>query len=281
MTFPRRKLFQIFVHFLSLAALVVFGVWALFNLYLYLHQERLLFYPVPLAEGARLVFPRPAEEHFIPVEGARLHALRFPAKNPRATVLFFHGNAGNLASWGSAMDPFVVRGYDAVIVDYRGFGKSGGRIESEAQLRDDAETVYQWVVARTPEDRVVLAGRSLGSGLAVYLASRHRPRRLLLQSAYVSMLDVKRRIYPYVPGFVLRYPLRTDRWIGAVSCPVDLIHGRGDELIPYASSERLLPLIRTEKRLFPVEAGHDDLGDGPGYEAALDAVLGPATPVGK
>jgi fermentation-respiration switch protein FrsA (DUF1100 family) len=139
----------------------------------------------------------------------------------------------------------------------------------------DAEAVYQWVLARTPEDRVVLVGRSLGSGVAVHLASRHRPRLLLLQSAYVSMLDVKRRIYPYVPGFVLRYPMRSDRWIGSVGCPVFLIHGRRDELIPFSSSERLLPLIRTEKRLFPVDAGHDDLAEGLDYEAALDAILDP------
>lgn len=276
-----RKLPGVLVHFLLLAAGVVFGVWALFNLYLYLHQERLLFYPTPMAETARMIFPAPFEEHFIPVEGARLHALRFPALNPRGTVLFFHGNAGNLAGWGAAMGPFVARGYDAVIVDYRGFGKSGGRIQSQAQLLADAEAVYQWVLAGTPEERVVLAGRSLGSGVAAYLASRHRPRLLLLQSAYMSMLDVKRRIYPYVPGFVLRYPLRSDRWIGSVRCPVFLIHGRGDELIPFSSSERLLPLIPTEKRLFPLEAGHDDLAEGMDYESALDAILGVPTPVGK
>ena len=270
-----RKISGVLVHFLLLAAGVVFGVWALFNLYLYVHQERLLFYPTPMAESARMVFPAPFEEHFIPVEGARLHALRFPVPRPRGVVLFFHGNAGNLAGWGAAMGPFIARGYDAVFVDYRGFGKSGGRIQSQAQLLADAEAVYQWVLDRTPEDRVVLVGRSLGSGVAVHLASRHRPRLLLLQSAYVSMLDVKRRIYPYVPGFVLRYPMRSDRWIGSVGCPVFLIHGRRDELIPFSSSERLLPLIRTEKRLFPVDAGHDDLAEGLDYEAALDAILDP------
>lgn len=269
------------VHLIALASLVVFGVWALFNLYLYLHQERLLFYPTPLAENARLVFPRPSEDHFIPVEGARLHALRFTAPKAQGVVLFFHGNAGNLASWGSALEPFVARGYDGVVVDYRGFGKSSGRIESEKQLLADAEAVYQWVLERYPEEKVVLCGRSLGSALAVYLAARHKPRRLILQSAYFSMLDVKRRIYPYVPGFVLRYPLRTDRWIGGVACPVDLIHGRSDELIPYSSSERLLPLVRGEKRLFPFDAGHDDLTDSAAYDAALDAVLGAPPPPRK
>ena len=268
-----------FVHLLSLAALVVLGVWALFNLYLYLHQERLLFYPVPMAENARLIFPRPSEEHFIPVDGARLHALRFTTATARGVVVLFHGNAGNLASWGEALAPFVDRGYDAVAVDYRGFGKSSGRIESEKQLLADADVVYRWVLERYPEEKVILCGRSLGSALAVHLAARHKPQRLILQSAYVSMLDVKRRIYPYVPGFVLRYPLRTDRWIGGVACPVDFIHGRSDELIPYTSSERLLPLVRGEKRLFPIDTGHDDLTDSPAYDAALDAVLGaPSSP---
>lgn len=262
------------VHLLALASLVVFGVWALFNLYLYLHQERLLFYPTPMAEKARLVFPRPAEEYFIPVAGARLHALRFTTPKARGVVVLFHGNAGNLASWGSALEPFVDRGYDAVAVDYRGYGKSSGRIESEKQLLADAEAVYQWVLARYPEGKVILCGRSLGSALAVHLAARHKPRRLILQSAYFSMLDVKRRIYPYVPGFVLRYPLRIDRWITAVTCPVDFIHGQIDQLIPYSSSERLLPLVQGEKRLFPIDAGHDDLTDSAAYDAALDVVLG-------
>lgn len=265
-------------HLLVLATLVVVGVWALFNLYLFLHQERLLFYPVPLPEKARLDFPRPVEEHFIPVDGATLHALRFSVPKAHGVVLLFHGNAGNLASWGSALLPFVDRGYDAIAIDYRGFGKSTGRIESERQLLSDAEAVYHWVREQYPEEKVILCGRSLGSGLAVHLAALHKPHRLILQSAYYSMLDVKRRIYPYVPGFVLRYPLRTDRWIGKVNCPVDFIHGRGDELIPFSSSERLMPLVRGEKRLFPIDAGHDDLTDPAAYEEVLDTVLGAPSP---
>lgn len=264
------------IHVLQLLILVGGGFYLLFCSALYFFQERLLFYPSPLPQ--RLVYPFRTrfEEHFIPVPGARLNAVLFRAEAPKGLVIFFHGNAGNMVMWEPAAGSFVQAGYDTLMVDYRGYGKSDGVIQSEAQLLQDGESVYRWALDRYAEDRIVLCGRSIGSGIAAYLTAEHQPKTLILQSAYYSLLDMKRRLYPFVPNFLLRYPLRTDLWLARVRCPVFLIHGRRDTLIPFDSSERLLAKIPGEKRLFAVdEAGHDDLADYPSYDHALGISLGP------
>jgi pimeloyl-ACP methyl ester carboxylesterase len=236
----------------------------------------MLFFPQKIL--LRLVYPfrGPFEEHFIDVRGARLNAVLFRAERSRGVVLYFHGNAGSIVAWEPTRWPFLTAGYDFFLADYRGYGKSTGKIKSETQLLEDADAVYEWAKARYPEERIILCGRSLGTGVAAHLAKKNRPRLLLLESAYTSMLDMKRRLYPFVPDFLVRYTLRTDLWLKEVRCPVSLIHGRQDVLVPYDSSVRLWPLIPHPGLFFLIEgAGHDDLSDSKEYDEAIAAILGP------
>jgi len=97
---------------------------------------------------------------------------------------------------------------------------------------------------------------------------------LVLETPYVSLRELARRQFPFVPSFLLKYPLRTDLAIGAVRCPIYLLHGTRDELIPYESSERLLPLIKSEHRLYTIpNGGHNNLVAFPEYHQALDEIL--------
>ena len=120
-------------------------------------------------------------------------------------------------------------GYDVFLPDYRGYGKSGGRISSQAQLLADADTVHRQLLAEYPESRTVILGYSLGTGPATWLAARHHPKLLILQAPYFSMRDMAARLYPFVPGFLLRYPMPTNELIGRVGAPVVLFHGDHDE----------------------------------------------------
>lgn len=250
------------------------GLYALFCVGLYIFQERLLFYPSPLLQRLAYPFRSSFEEHFIPVKGSRLNAVLLKTANTKGLVIYYHGNAGNILLWEPVSWSFLRCGYDDLLVDYRGYGKSGGRIQSEAQLLSDAEAAYQWALARYPESQIVLCGRSIGSGLSTYLASIHRPQKRILESAYFSLLDMKKHLYPFVPDFLLRYTLRTDLWMGGVRCPIFLIHGRQDALIPFSSSERLLALTPTDKKLFDIpEAGHDDLTEHSAYDDAVRFIL--------
>lgn len=257
-------------------ALIAVG-YALLCTLLYLAQERLIFFPERDPLGTRYAFGVPADELFIPVKGAQLHALLFHAKEPRGVILYLHGNAGSLRSWGTVAPALVERGYDVLMVDYRGYGQSTGQINGEAQLHADMAAVYGWLSGRYPEEQIVLYGRSLGSGLAARLAAEHRPRLLILESPYDSLEAIARRQFAFVPPFLLKYPLRTYQWIGEVRSPVVIVHGTADTVIPFTDGERLAAAVTTPIQFHPIEGGdHNDLGQFPAYQAAIDAALGEA-----
>ena len=129
-----------------------------------------------------------------------------------------------------------------------------------------------------PANRRKLSVIVVGTGLAVYLAAANRPRMVILESPYYSFLDLAAYHYPLIPRpllrLLLRYPLRTDQWIAKVECPIYLFHGERDEIIPHASSVRLLPLIRSERMLTTIPSGgHNDLGEHDLYQRKLDQIL--------
>jgi len=253
---------------------VVVGVYIVVCAALYFLQERLLFLPEVLQPDFRYSFPMRFEEVSLPVRGATIHALRFTPDRPRGAILYLHGNAGSLRSWGAVAADFVRQGYEVFIPDYRGFGKSTGRITNERMLHEDAEAAYAYLQQHYGEERIVLYGRSLGTGIAVHLASSRQPKMVILETPYFSMRELATRQFPFVPPFLLKYPLRTDRFISGVTCPIYLIHGTEDEFIPYDSSVRLLPLIKSKHELVTIRGGgHNNLAAFPEYHAALARIM--------
>jgi alpha-beta hydrolase superfamily lysophospholipase len=161
------------------------------------------------------------------------------------------------------------------MMDYRGYGKSTGRIDSEAQLMADVQAAWQSIASRYEGKRVVFLGRSLGTGLAAKLAaslgSAQRPGLLVLVSPYVSMQAVAHEQYPFVPSALVRYPLRTDEALKTLrgQIPVLILHGDKDSLIPFQHAETLSRLS-LGITLQPVPgAGHGDLQT---YDVYLDAL---------
>ncbi|MEO8135235.1 MAG: alpha/beta fold hydrolase, partial [Betaproteobacteria bacterium] len=241
---------------------------------LYFNQERLIFPASTLAGDFRFSFSQPFEEVRIPVPGAELHALHFRQPKPRGLVFFLHGNAGDLSTWTTGIDFYRRVNYDLFIIDYRGYGKSTGGIQSEAQLRADVRVAWDTVAPQYAGLPIVLYGRSLGTGLATYLARDVDPALLILVTPYTSLAAIARRAYPFVPEWVLKYPLRTDRVIGDVKSPVLLVHGTRDALIPLAESERLRPLAHPPAELLVIEgAGHNDIHQFRAYLDGLAARL--------
>jgi alpha-beta hydrolase superfamily lysophospholipase len=241
---------------------------------LYFTQERFLFPGRRLPPDFVYSFDGRFDEIALPVDGATLAAAKFSRPGAKGVVLYLHGNGGTVADVGWAADAFVRRGYDALLVDYRGYGKSSGALSSEADLLADAEAAYAYLLRDYREEQIVVYGHSLGSGLAVHLAASHTPRLLILESPFVSMQDVVAQQAPYVPAFLLKYPLRSDRWIGAVRCPVYLFHGTLDDLIPFDSSERLRALITAPSHMIPViGAGHSNIPTFAIYQQQLDQIL--------
>jgi uncharacterized protein len=259
---------------ITLIATLAIGGYILICVALYFVQECLIFFPEVLAPDFTFTFPGRFEHYMLPSNGAVISALYFKADHPKGVVLYFHGNAGSLRSWGNVAETFVQRGYDVLMPDYRGYGKSSGRITSEQMLHDDAAVAYQYLLEHYPKEQIVVYGRSIGSGIATYLAKTHRPRMLILETPYFSLKEIVRHHYPFVPGALLKYPLRTDLWIGEVTCPVYLFHGTNDDLIPHSASERLATLVRTEHQLITIVGGeHNDLDNFVHYGQQLDRIL--------
>ena len=235
---------------------------------LYWRQESLLFAPERLPADFTL-HEAGVIELSIPVDGASLNAFHLRLPDPRGVVFFLHGNAGNLASWFVDSDFYRRANFDLVMIDYRGYGKSTGRIQSEVQLRADVAAAWDQVAPLYRGRRVVLLGRSLGTALAAGLAARIHPDLTILVSPYWSMREMAALHYPWVPGALLRYRLETHRDVAAIAGPVLLLHGDRDELIPYSHSERLQAVAQSGQLVLVPGAAHNDLQDFAVYRAAV------------
>jgi pimeloyl-ACP methyl ester carboxylesterase len=259
---------------LLLEALLALGaVYAVVLAMIWWAQERLIFLPSTLPAEHRFGFGADVHEDWIDVPGARLNALHLRNPAPRGVVFFLHGNAGNLEGWFSNADFYRRLNYDLVMLDYRGYGKSSGRIESQAQLEADVRIAWQRIAARYEGKRRVIVGRSLGTALAAGLAAELQPELTLLISPYESMAAMAREHYPWVPAALLRYPLRTDLALARVRSPVLLLHGARDEIIEAAHSERLSRVAPHAERVLVPGAGHNDLQAFPAYLDAIAARL--------
>ncbi len=258
------------------AALAIALLYTALLLLLWWQQERLIFLPGKLPAEHRFDFGADVHEAWVAVPGApgaRLHALHLRNREPRGVVFFLHGNAGNLDSWFSNADFYRRLNLDLFMLDYRGYGKSSGRIESQAQLEADVRAAWTSIAPSYAGKQRVFIGRSLGSALAAGLAADVQPELTVLISPYESMAALAAEHYRWVPQAVLRYPLRTDLALARVKSPLLFLHGAQDTLIAPAHSQRMLLVAPQAERVLIEGAGHNDLQQFPAYLDALAARL--------
>ena len=209
----------------------------------------------------------------------RLHGwfVRAGADAPAATVIYFHGNGGNISYIGWLVRELSARGFDVLLFDYKGYGRSEGETTDEQSVYEDADAAYGYVVGErgVAPDTVILYGQSLGTAAAVDLASRKPCAALVLESGLSSAADMGARILPFVPRFVFRYTrnqLDSARKLAGVSRPVLVAHGDRDATIPVEQGRALFEAAREPKRLIVVpNAAHNNLV-ATGGAAYLDAV---------
>jgi len=219
--------------------IVLYGIVLLF---VYFYQEKLLFHPTVLPQDYLTAsLPLQIEEKFIPVDkDVNLHGLLFKTNQPKGLVFYLHGNGGNAYDWGATTAAqFNDLNYDIFILDYRGYGKSGGFIKNEEQLFNDVEKAYKKVAKLYTGKNIVIAGYSIGTGLATHLASGKKIKALILEAPYYSLAKLSDEKIPLIPDFVKKYPINTYKWIGNVNFPIYIFHGTNDELIPFNNSEIL------------------------------------------
>ena len=246
--------------------------------WLWFRQERLLFEPSPLPPEQPLFDDADVHEFMVDVPGARLSVAQLRRPDPRGVVFYLHGNSGNLRKWFVGLDAFRELDFDLVMMDYRGYGKSSGRIESEQQLRADVRAVWDAVASQYEGRRVVISGQSLGTalaaGLSAELCEAGRPPDLtLLVSPYSSMRALADEHYPWVPSRVLRYPLATLDHACKLKGRVMLVHGDRDELIGHHHSEAIRQAL-PQCQLFLLEgAGHSDVHQHPSFRLHVASAL--------
>ncbi|MDL5048545.1 alpha/beta fold hydrolase [Oscillatoria amoena NRMC-F 0135] len=244
-------------------------------LLLYFLQHLFFFRPEILASHFTYQYAFPFEElNFDMEDGGRINAVYFSVPNSRGVIYYLKGNSRSIKGWGKFAKDFVSNGYDFFMMDYRGFGKSRGK-RTQTKLFEDAQFLYKWLTTRYAEDRIVVFGRSFGTGIAARIASWNKPRLLVMDSPYFSFLFNANRYGFLLPmKWILRYDLRTDLYLKNVLCPIHLIHGTNDRLISYRQSEMLRELYPDKITLHPVKGGrHNNLPEFPEFYETLYEIL--------
>ena len=243
---------------------------------LYSFQESMLFHPWELDQDFSYEFRHDFDELFLnSSDGAVINALHFKVERPKGVILYFHGNAGHLQRWGEITSYFVDLGYDLMLIDYRGFGKSTGPI-SEQALYDDGLLAYNYVLQRYAWEDIIVYGRSLGSSVATKVAGGQQVGRLILESPFYNLYDVARKRFPIFPvKKMLKYQLPNNEHLQLVDSPIHIFHGTDDYVVPFSSGRKLADSIRSEKLQFvPIEGGgHNNLDSFESYREAMEALL--------
>ena len=241
----------------------------------YLVQERFIFKPEKLHQNFKYKYDAPFRELFFDVEpGVRINGLHFYVDKPLGLVLYFHGNSRSIKGWAKYATDFYRYQYDVILVDYRGFGKSTGK-RTEKDMLKDMQFVYNTLAATYRENHLIVYGRSLGSGFAAHLASENSPRYLILDAPYFSFKKVAERFLPILPmKLLLRFHMRTDKWLPKVNCHTYILHGTKDWLIPIHNSEKLKALNPRKVTLIRITGGgHNNLPSFPEYHNFIRDIL--------
>ncbi len=253
----------------------IFGVgYALLLVGFYFFQERFIFQPKALKSSYRFTFEQEFDEFFLQQEAPALkvNCLFFPSKPAsNGLVLYLHGNADNLQRWGRHAIDFLRHQYDFLILDYPGYGKSPG-VPSEEKCYQSAELAYAWAIERYASQNIIIYGRSLGTGVAAYLAARHSAQQLILETPFPS---IPKLIQFWVPPFLqVRHRFPVEQYIQQVKYPVTIFQGTWDIIVPHRAAIQLKPHLETAEDFITIEKGrHKNLSQFQEYQEKLEDLL--------
>lgn len=245
---------------LGLGAAVYVGL----GLYLYVFQAGYVYFPdLP----SRQVDATPADIGLAfdavmlrTADGETLAGWFIPAPAARGTLLYLHGNGGNIGHRLDQIEVFHRLGLNVFIIDYRGYGASSGK-PSEQGTYQDALAAWNWLMQekRVAPERIVLFGESLGGSIAAWLAARQPPAGLVIYASFTSVPEMAQALYPMFPASrLVRYRYDTRAALGSVTCPLLILHSPEDEIIPFSHGQALLEAAREPKRLVELRGGHND-----------------------
>jgi len=230
--------------------------------YFYNIQNSILFIPRPLPEGHTYRYDFNFEERFFETtDHAKIHAIHAKVDSlAKGLVIYFHGNAGNNDTQKEKFQLFMNEGYDVLYPDYRGFGLSTGKLENENDLVGDMQIVYTKMAEEYDESRIFIVGYSMGSGIAAQVAASNDPKGVMIWAPYYSMVDMKNASYPFLPSFLVRYPLRTDLALQQIIEPITIFYAEDDKVLPVNRSVKLNQFLDRNDQYFMLKGqGHNGI----------------------
>jgi len=265
----KRKIYRITI----IATLIYSSV----GIALYQLQKKILFHPVTLPRDYKFRFNIPFKEVNIAMnETDTLNLIQFfPADSmQKGVVIYFHGNTGNVMNYEKYTPNFLKHGYEVWIPDYPGYGKTTGDL-SEENIYKQAKEVYRLANSKFASDSIIVYGRSLGTGVASYIAAKFSCRRLILETPYYSMPDVLSTYAPIYPTErMLHFKFPVGEYLEEVKAPVTIFHGTSDKVIPYRCAEKLKKVLKSGDEFITIEKGtHNNLNDFPLFHQKLDSLL--------
>jgi len=260
----------------SMLNLLLLGtaIYAMACLALFIFQARLVYFPIKAIAATPAAFGLAYEELLLDTgAGTSLHGWYLPGREDAHTLLFLHGNAGNISHRLDSLALFNSLGLNVLIFDYSGYGQSGGTA-SEQQTYADARIAWDYLTHTrgVAPGRIIVFGRSLGAGVATWLATQETPAGLILESAFTSVPALAQKLYPIFPvRWLARIRYDNAARLPTVDCPVLIAHSRDDELIPISHGRELFALAREPKRFLDMVGGHNDgfMVSGPRYRAGI------------
>lgn len=263
--------------FKPLLYIVAFGYLG-FGVYLFLFQHRFVYFPEKqIHHNPSDVGLAYEEINFQSRDHVRLSGWFIPAENPKGTILFCHGNAGNMGDRLGTMTKCHELGFNFFIFDYRGYGKSEGKL-SEAGTYHDALGAWNYLINKKGEtpDKIIIYGRSLGAGVASWLATQVKPACLIIEAAFTSVQDIGAETYPFFPvRFLSRFHYPTKKNLSKVDTPVLVLHSTDDTVIPFHHGEKLFAAAKEPKAFVKMAGEHANgfLVSGKIYDDGIRAFL--------
>jgi hypothetical protein len=260
---------------------IVGGLYVFVCIYLFFMQDRLLFYP-NLPSRKIAATPEKIGLNFEPVtittsDNVQITGWFVPAEKAKGTLLFFHGNAGNISHRLDSLAIFHRLGLSTLIIDYRGYGESEGRV-SEQGTYLDAEASWRYLTETKGIDpkEIVIFGRSLGGAVAAELAARTRPAGLIMESVFSSVPDMAAQLYPFFPVRLLaRYQYDVKKAVRRITSPVLVVHSPDDEIIPFANGLNVYQAAGAPKTFLEIRGSHNEgfLESGATYLQGLERFI--------
>lgn len=248
-------------YFLFLFILIIF-CYLIFAFIMYLSQKSFIFHPKKNINCTPADLELEFQTFYITTkDNEKLHSWYIPCNNSKPTILFCHGNAGNISHRLELIYFFYSLGYSVFIFDYRGYGKSTGTI-SEIGIHDDIISAWYYLTykIKVPPSKIILFGRSLGGFVASYLCSNYSPAALILESTFTSIEALASKKFPYLPiKSLLKHKLKTINYIENINTPTLIFHSESDNLVPIEYGNKLYNTIKiNNKKFVTLEGAHND-----------------------